>query len=46
MDFTKGTQILELENKVELFIEHITEKPHLVICGGGTVKVLFEFIDV
>ncbi len=39
IDFNKGTHILYLENGVELFIEYITRKPHLVICGGGHIAL-------
>lgn len=39
VDFSKGTHLLELEDKVELFIEYITGKPHLVICGGGHIAL-------
>jgi len=39
VDYDKGTYLLTLENEVELFIEHITGKLHLVICGGGHIAL-------
>jgi len=39
LDFTKGTCIVRLENDVELFIEYLAGKPHLVICGGGHISL-------
>lgn len=39
VDFNKGTYILELENGIQLFIEHVIGKPNLVICGGGHIAL-------
>lgn len=39
LDFTKGMCIVRLENDVELFIEYLVGKPHLVICGGGHIAL-------
>lgn len=39
LDFTKGTCIVKLENNIELFIEYVVGKPHLVICGGGHIAL-------
>jgi len=39
VNFNKGTYKLELENEIELFIEHVIGKPNLVICGGGHIAL-------
>jgi len=39
VDFHKGTHIVELQDEIELFIEYVTGKPHLVICGGGHIAL-------
>ena len=39
VDFNKGTYILELENGIQLFVEHVIGKPNLVICGGGHIAL-------
>ncbi len=39
VDFNKGTYKLELEDEIELFIEHVIGKPNLVICGGGHISL-------
>jgi xanthine dehydrogenase accessory factor len=39
LDFAKGTCTVKLENDIELFIEYIVGKPHLVICGGGHIAL-------
>ena len=39
VNYNKGTYLLTLENEVELFIEYITGKPHLAICGGGHIAL-------
>lgn len=39
VDFTRGTHILNFGDDIELFIEYIVGKPHLVICGGGHIAV-------
>lgn len=39
LDYAKGTCIVKLENNIELFIEYLVGKPHLVICGGGHIAL-------
>ena len=39
VDFNKGTYILNLQNEIELFIEHVIGNPNLVICGGGHIAL-------
>lgn len=39
LDFTKGTYLAKLSDNTELFMEYITGKPHLVICGGGHIAM-------
>ncbi|WP_315078511.1 XdhC/CoxI family protein [uncultured Clostridium sp.] len=39
VDFNKGTYVLELDNKIKLFVEYIIGQLNLVICGGGHVAL-------
>lgn len=39
VELKKDTYILKLKNEIELFIEYVTGKPKLVICGGGHIAL-------
>lgn len=39
VDYNKSTYSLKLENGLEVFVEYLVSKPHLVICGGGHIAL-------
>ena len=39
IEYKQSSYNLKLENGIEVFVEYLVNKPHLVICGGGHIAL-------